>query len=495
MGAVVSRQWSNYHHTMADAASVISRRGGAYDAAIVVAVALAGNAVIALAILATNAHYLRDYRTNANPDAVHYVLLGHNIWRHGEFSRNDHAPYTPDMLRTPVYPLVAGALELIARAPWPIYALQAICHAATAVVVLRFARQMWGRRAGLIAGLLVAADGVLAVANFEAMSESLYVLLATLGTLAWLACLDNREIKWRSALFAGAMLGAATLTRPAGIYLPLALLLATIIVSLAARRWKLLGYGLAAATIYAACVSPWIVRNYLVFGLPRIAHTDTLTMLYFSGAGAYAEDRGLTREAAQAEIAMIYDVEPVHIAHNPWQTNRPLAEMDAHQRRIYRMLVKDHPRGLIVSSLQGLAKSLAGHDVNVLAHATGREWYGSGAGGLLRGNFAGFAERIKKNGALLTLAFVYQVALTLVVLVLAGAGWIVMLVRRKQAALWLGISAACGYYVVTILIVGVDAYARHRLGMTPLLAMLAAYAIATIRRARSSPTSPPGNAG
>ena len=54
--------------------------------------------------------YLRNYRLNENPDAVHYVLLGHNLLLHGAYSRCESPPYISDMLRTPGYPVaIAGS--------------------------------------------------------------------------------------------------------------------------------------------------------------------------------------------------------------------------------------------------------------------------------------------------------------------------------------------------------------------------------------------------
>jgi hypothetical protein len=58
---------------------------------------------------------------------------------------------------------------------------------------------------------------------------------------------------------------------------------------------------------------------------------------------------------------------------------------------------------------------------------------------------------------------------------------------RNDRWLWLGVSAALGYYALTVLIVGLDAYTRHRLGMTPLLAMLAAVVLSRVSRRLARP--------
>jgi 4-amino-4-deoxy-L-arabinose transferase-like glycosyltransferase len=431
------------------------------DAAIVVAIALAGNVAVAAMIAGFNPGYLRDFRSNANPDAIHYVMLGENVWQRGEYSRLEAPPYAPDILRPPVYPLLAGGMNLLAGSIWPLYALQAILQALTAVAVYWFAASTFGRRAGLIAGVLVAADAVMMVENFEAMSEGLYVMLATWGTVLWLAILRPQPARPVGGLAAsaGALLGLATLTRPAGVYLPIALLVASLVVAAIYRSRPLLRWSLIAIAVYAVFVVPWMARNYAVFGIPRMTITDSLTKVYFSGAGAIAEDEGLAREEAQAKIARDYDLETVVVAHNYWRSERSVAEMDAAQRRAYRQIVASHPRGLAISSLKGFAKAMLGHDVSVLAHATGLEWHG--------------ARGLSKNHPLLQIALVYQEAFTLLVLLAAAIGYVLLLRDRAQRGLWLGLSAVLAYYALTILIVGLDAYTRHRLAVTPLMAVLA----------------------
>jgi hypothetical protein len=492
------------------------------DAAIVVAICLAGNVAVGAAIAWHNPGYLSDFRTNNNPDAIHYVVLGRNVWTLGEYSRLEEPPYVPDILRPPLYPLLAGSVQLVAGQIWPLYALHAIFQALTALAVLWFGRKVLDRRVGLIAGVLVAADAVLWVANFEAMSESLYVMLATWGTVMWLSVLRPQparpvgesvgELQARAAsplphapppeaaeqiekkradgggladqlihqpgepvgvlaILTGSLLGLATLTRPAGVYLPIALLMATLIVAAVKRSWPLARWPLIALAIYSSLVIPWIVRNYAVFGIPRMTITDSLTKVYFSGAGAIAEDEGLTREEAQAKIAEDYNLETVVVAHNYWRSERSVAEMDTAQRAAYRQIVAAHPRGLAISSLKGFAKAMLGHDVNVLAHATGLEWRG--------------ARNLRSNPPLLSFLFIYQETFTLLVLLAAIVGYFLML--RNDRWLWLGVSAALGYYALTVLIVGLDAYTRHRLGMTPLLAMLAAVVLSRVSRRLARP--------
>src|SRR5688572_27728144 len=78
------------------------------------ALCLAINLAIFVGVARNRPLYLRNTELMENPDARHYVLLGKNVLLHGRFSRAEEPPLIPDMLRTPLYPLVAGALDLLA---------------------------------------------------------------------------------------------------------------------------------------------------------------------------------------------------------------------------------------------------------------------------------------------------------------------------------------------------------------------------------------------
>ena len=78
-----------------------------------VVVCLILNLTVFAGIASERPEYLSDYRLNANSDARDYVKLGRNFLIEGQYSRNTAAPYTCDVLRTPIYPLFAGSLDLI----------------------------------------------------------------------------------------------------------------------------------------------------------------------------------------------------------------------------------------------------------------------------------------------------------------------------------------------------------------------------------------------
>jgi 4-amino-4-deoxy-L-arabinose transferase-like glycosyltransferase len=86
----------------------------------------------------------------------------------------------PDILRTPVCPVFAGAFE-IAGGPGFLYLAQAALHAIACWLLFALIRPYFGASAAFWASLLMAIDPLLVLSNFEAMSEPLFLLLVVLS--------------------------------------------------------------------------------------------------------------------------------------------------------------------------------------------------------------------------------------------------------------------------------------------------------------------------
>ncbi len=144
-------------------------------------------------------------------DEPFYLWLGRN-WLTGQgYSFTGY----PDVHHTPLYPLLAGVLYLltgdldVASRIWYV-----LLGAALVVPIYLIAARMYGQRAGLVAGLLVALHPALtaAIPRWGTMTEPLYYLLVYGGLYALLVALD-RDAIWAWGL-GGILLGLAYLTRP-----------------------------------------------------------------------------------------------------------------------------------------------------------------------------------------------------------------------------------------------------------------------------------------
>ncbi|MFN8635093.1 MAG: glycosyltransferase family 39 protein [Chloroflexota bacterium] len=130
-----------------------------------------------------------------------------------------------DIRRTPGYPLFITFVVLRIGEDLAALALaQHVLGVVSCLLVAGLAIRFWGVWTGLVAGLLVALSGTLLVAEQYVMAETLFISLATV-TVAWVALALERP-RWWALLLGGILIGLAALTRPVGLVLAVATLLA-----------------------------------------------------------------------------------------------------------------------------------------------------------------------------------------------------------------------------------------------------------------------------
>ncbi len=212
---------------------------------------------LALAIRLAFAFRAPPFVTN---DSLSYLLPGWDLAQGLGFA--------PILKRPPLYPaFVGGVIALFGEEPRVLILVQHVLGAATAVGASALGRGLYGRAAGLVAGVLTAASGPLIITEQYIMSETLFAALLMSTLLGFMSGL-RRPSFGRFALV-GVLVGLAALTRPIGQVVAL-LLVAALPLLLAQPRWAL-RYGAVMLGCYAAIVLPWMTRNQLVQGTFSIA--------------------------------------------------------------------------------------------------------------------------------------------------------------------------------------------------------------------------------
>jgi hypothetical protein len=309
-------------------------------------VSLAISGAMLVDIGSRNPAYLHDFRININPDAGHYLVLGHNILENHVFSRASSPPFVPDALRTPVYPVVVGAVTAVWNEPLAVYALQMMLQLAVIGIVYAFCRIAFSRPIAIIAGTFVATDLAMAVGNFESMSEPVFVFLETAGVFVWICALRSEmsvRRRWYMMILSGILLGTATLTRPSGQFLPIVLGAAEAFYFARRRNWLAVRQLVCAVALSYVVVVPWCVRNHLVFGIPRTTYVDSVNLVHFVGASAYAVEHGTTLDEAQAQIEREFQLPKFAATYNYWKFGLRPKEIDAAYRTAAPQIVTRYP--------------------------------------------------------------------------------------------------------------------------------------------------------
>ncbi len=452
-------------------------------------VCLAVNALVLMYLALVRPEYLVDYQLNPNPDADHYVLLGTNFLTSGHYSRCHSPPFAPDILRTPVYPIFAGGLQLIGG-PLLIYSAQALLSAASCLLLVKLVRPLFGDRAAAWASLLFAGDLMLAIMNAEAMSEPVYLfvnLAALVCLLPVLASTDRASFQAVRLACGGALLAAAALVRPAGMYLPVimaGLLLWQGVVGRTALKAVVQSMVLLSAA--GVPLAAWVARNAIVFSVPRLSNVDAVVLVYCCGAGAYQVEHDLTFDQAQERIVEEFGLPPQKTCLNPWTSDRPVRELDAALRATRRKVLLKYPRSLAISSLLGAAKATVSHNVSFLAEAGGDVWQAPKTGSLWRGD-ASALRRLFENRLPLVIAFVWQMLYLLPAVILPALGVAPSLRAPHTRRAALVLLCLLAYFYLTVAIFGVDAYYRCRVAHMPLIYAFAGVGLAGLFQRRPSP--------
>src|SRR5262249_24899853 len=202
------------------------------------------------------------------------IAAGHGLQLHG----------MPTAYRPPGYPaLLALTYRVFGPNPewawfWGIVATGIIL-----VTTYRLADRLYGMTVARIATLTVAFYPALILYRGLAMSD----LVFTAGLmLIWYVVILHPPYRWPATIGIGTLLGLLTLTRSVSIGLFLVVPLLWFIIQPNIR--KLLFHFILLTCAFAACLIPWTVRNYSIFGTPALG-TNMGLVLYI---GNHADASG-----------------------------------------------------------------------------------------------------------------------------------------------------------------------------------------------------------
>jgi 4-amino-4-deoxy-L-arabinose transferase-like glycosyltransferase len=174
----------------------------------------------------------------------------------------------------PLYPVaLAAAIKLGITSDAALRSLGALFGAATVVGLGLLGRHLGGARVGLLTATIAAVDPLLIAADGALLSETLYGAVLVLALLAAWRLSERPSVSRAAAV--GAAIGLATLTRAEAVLLVFLLALPLAIRGPRERRWLRAAAALGATVIV---ISPWVVRNWSVFGHPLLSNNEGLVV-------------------------------------------------------------------------------------------------------------------------------------------------------------------------------------------------------------------------
>lgn len=228
-----------------------------------------------------------------NPDGIYvhdsygYWNIGYNVTHNGVFSQSENFPFDPDYYRTPVYPLFITFAELIGPEGITIIILQIIVAVLTCYFVFKIAHLLTNNSfISNIAALIVAVDlPSIALSNLV-LTETLFTFLMVLSFFFLIRYFQNEKMS--DLLFTGVFSGLLILCRPIAFFIPFLFL-----VFISYRSFRRMNELFKQLIVYSGIVlltlTPWLVRNKVVFGHYFLSVIREHNLLNYQAAAVYAE--------------------------------------------------------------------------------------------------------------------------------------------------------------------------------------------------------------
>ena len=268
-----------------------------------------------------------------------YIDIAENLIAGNGFTQDSEPPFTPDSIRTPLYPFFLAGLVMVFGNHVAVIVAQMLLASFIPLLGYRIARQLFpDGRLATIAGVFLAIEPLMVHLSSTFQVETFFTLLFLGGFTLFLDYWKEQKVQ--TLVYATLLFGLATLARPTIQYLPLLSVLA--ILFLFRKEWRRgVRHSLVLVGIFLAVLLPWNVRNYITFGSPALSVQSVSVPYAFLVPSAIALEKKIGFSTAQQEfnrgVGGITDVEDI-----------TLENASEYKRRLPGLLLA-HPSGLLKS--------------------------------------------------------------------------------------------------------------------------------------------------
>jgi 4-amino-4-deoxy-L-arabinose transferase-like glycosyltransferase len=236
-------------------------------------------------------------------DAIRYERLACNLIEHKTYSRDSVPPYRPESFVPPGYPVfITISYTLFGKNPIAVIIIQIIIAALTGFLTFLLAREFTeSRKIALLAGILFGLSPNLAFHSTKLISESLFTSLLLLSLYSLIRAIKNQtKNSFIGLLLAGFCFGLATYVRTISIYFPILIFIILIIWQKKTKLSLTAIFGFI--IIYLITLSPWIIRNSIVFKKPIFATTAEVNIFLYNAPTVIASEQGISLVEARDTI-------------------------------------------------------------------------------------------------------------------------------------------------------------------------------------------------
>jgi 4-amino-4-deoxy-L-arabinose transferase-like glycosyltransferase len=416
-------------------------------------------------------------------DSGSYIEPARALARYGVFAVSPDRPTLPETIRTPGYPVfLAMSFRVFGERIPPAVLLQIGISVLVLGALYRLALDKRDTGVGIVAVTLLALDFASFTHSVLVLTETLFTLLLLSTLLAIRALLEERRVSlafgWSVA--AGLLLTAATYTRPVTYYLgaPVAMGLAVAVYLRDHRAAVAVGAAAFFLVAHALPIHAWQERNRRLVGASEFSAIVGLSMLHYRAAAVVALRDRVSLDEARRRLAP-------EGSFNAARDHPQLRLGERWRMRASRILV-EHPMELAQVQAAGTVRMMAspgvGDLVALLGDATQRQASGEATAGVVTREQ--LMRRVTASPLAAALSIVAMLHLAVVYAGVAAWAYLVASRRLGLRAAEVLLTGVILYLIVTQ--AGPEAYARMRVPMMPLLAVLAAVGLTELSNRRRS---------
>ena len=217
-------------------------------------------------------------------DSVRYLRISEDFW--SVFFHSN--PNADSFYITPGYPLFLSFFPS-ENIKLMIF-FQLLLLGASQIILFKLIIRHTSTRVAYIGLTLFILESSTGLESFNLLTETLFNFIFVLFLFLFGDGKNKKHVLYTS----GIVLGIALIVRPVG-----QILLIPLILMIAFRSWR--RQVITVLLIAVVVSSTWIIRNQVVFGVPQLSGIQSLNLLQYEGAGAFAKQNEVTLKEAQAE--------------------------------------------------------------------------------------------------------------------------------------------------------------------------------------------------
>ncbi len=216
----------------------------------------------------------------ARTDSLEYHTAAITILEEHRFALENGAP--PEALRTPGYPLfVAGIYAIFGYHPWIVLLFQIILDTLACFLLFRAFSRIFNSHLAYIAAIIYAIDPYVIMYDSFLFCDSFFVFLLITGLFifSYIVQAQRSNKKHLFLIFLmGLLMGIMSMVKPIALYLPLVIIIYSMMAS-RSHRLNSVKHSLLILLGFGIIITPWIFRNYEIFGEPSFSTPGDFNLL------------------------------------------------------------------------------------------------------------------------------------------------------------------------------------------------------------------------